>query len=98
MLVKPINIQCPLKIHKVDPTFMIMHFSVSISQFLAFPSVIAESGRCFVWGENQSGQLGIGTCENATTKPSCVKEIKKLGQTVKDIQFGGNFSIILTGL
>ena len=97
MHMKPINNLSSLIIHKTDLTFMIMHFSVSISQF-AFPSVIPESGRCFVWGENQSGQLGIGTCENATTKPSCVKEIKKLGQKVKDIQFGSNFSIILTGL
>lgn len=71
------------------------YYSVSIFQFV-FPAIV-ESGRCFVWGENQSGQLGIGTCENAITKPSCVKEIKKLGQKVKDIQFGGNFSILLTG-
>lgn len=56
-----------------------------------------ESGRLFVWGENPCGQLAIGTCENIVTKPSCVKVIKKLGQTVKDFQYGSNFSVLLTG-
>lgn len=56
-----------------------------------------ESGRLFVWGENPCGQLAIGTCENIVTKPSCVKVIKKLGHTVKDFQYGSNFSVLLTG-
>lgn len=58
---------------------------------------ISESGRLFVWGENQFGQLGIGTTETIT-RPSCVKEIKNLGFKVKDIAFGGGFCVILTGL
>ena len=57
-----------------------------------------ESGRLFVYGENPCGQLAIGSCENIITKPSCVKEIKKLGHTVKDFQYGANFSILLTGM
>jgi len=50
-----------------------------------------------VWGENPFGQLAIGTCENVVTKPSCVKNVKKLGHTVKDFQYGSNFSVLLTG-
>jgi len=50
-----------------------------------------------VWGENACGQLAIGTCENIVTKPSCVKEMKKMGYTVKDFQYGSNFSVLLTG-
>ncbi|CAO1368157.1 unnamed protein product [Diamesa serratosioi] len=59
-------------------------------------AVICESGRLFVYGENPCGQLAIGSCENIITKPSCVKEIKKLGQKVKDFQYGGVFSVLLT--
>ncbi|KAG5678496.1 hypothetical protein PVAND_008164 [Polypedilum vanderplanki] len=59
-------------------------------------AVICESGRLFVWGENPFGQLAIGLCENIVTKPSCVKVIKKLGHTVKDFQYGSNFSVLLT--
>ncbi|XP_070494775.1 rho GTPase-activating protein gacGG [Chironomus tepperi] len=59
-------------------------------------AVICESGRLFVWGENPCGQLAIGTCENVVTKPSCVKNVKKMGHTVKDFQYGSNFSVLLT--
>lgn len=55
-----------------------------------------ESGRLFVWGENQFGQLATGTTD-IVTKPSCVKVIKNLGYKVRTIAFGEAFSIILTG-
>lgn len=55
-----------------------------------------ESGRLFVWGENQYGQLSAGSKE-VITKPSCVKEIKNLGYKVRNIAFGEAFSVILTG-
>lgn len=55
-----------------------------------------ESGRLFVWGENQYGQLSAGSKE-VIAKPSCVKEIKNLGYKVRNIAFGEAFSVILTG-
>lgn len=55
-----------------------------------------ESGRLFVWGENQFGQLATGTTD-IVTKPSCVKVIKNLGYKVRTIAFGEAFSVILTG-
>lgn len=55
-----------------------------------------ESGRLFIWGENQFGQLSAGSKE-VITKPSCVKEIKNLGYKVRNIAFGECFSVILTG-
>lgn len=55
-----------------------------------------ESGRIFVWGENQFGQLSAGSKE-VIAKPSCIKEIKNLGYKVRNIAFGGAFSVILTG-
>lgn len=58
--------------------------------------VHAESGRLFVWGENQYGQLSAGSKE-VIAKPSCVKEIKNLGYKVRNIAFGEAFSVILTG-
>lgn len=74
------------------------HFPCLFSFIInAFCFVNTESGRLFVFGENPCGQLAIGSCENIVTKPSCVKEIKKLGHTVKDFQYGGNFSVLLTG-
>lgn len=57
---------------------------------------LSESGRLFVWGENHFGQLGIGSTD-IITKPSCVKAIKSLGHKVRNIAFGENFSVILTG-
>lgn len=57
---------------------------------------ITESGRLFVWGENQFGQLGTGAAE-IVTKPSCVKAIKSLGHKVRNIAFGEHFSVVLTG-
>lgn len=75
--------------------------SISLSLLLLmlqfFFFLYTESGRLFVYGENPCGQLAIGSSENIITKPSCVKEIKKLGQTVKDFQYGANFSVLLTG-
>ncbi|XP_039433370.1 uncharacterized protein LOC120415809 [Culex pipiens pallens] len=59
-------------------------------------AVICESGRLFVWGHNQHGQLGIGSTD-LCQKPSCVRTMKKLQQVVLDAKFGGNgFSLILT--
>lgn len=49
-----------------------------------------------MWGENQYGQLSAGSKE-VIAKPSCVKEIKNLGYKVRNIAFGGAFSVILTG-
>lgn len=56
-----------------------------------------ESGRVFVWGENQCGQLGIGAAD-IVTKPSCVKAIKALGERVRNVAFGEAFTVILTGI
>lgn len=64
--------------------------------FMDFICVHAESGRLFVWGENQYGQLSAGSKE-VIAKPSCVKEIKNLGYKVRNIAFGEAFSVILTG-
>lgn len=58
--------------------------------------LIPESGRVFVWGENQFGQLGIGSAE-IVTKPSCVKAIKTLGYRVRNVAYGKEFGVILTG-
>lgn len=55
-----------------------------------------ESGRLFVWGENQFAQISAGSKE-VISKPSCVKEIKNLGYKVRNIAFGEAFSVILTG-
>lgn len=55
-----------------------------------------ESGRLFVWGENQFSQIFAGSKE-VISKPSCVKEIKNLGYKVRNIAFGEAFSVILTG-
>lgn len=57
---------------------------------------VPESGRLFVWGENQFGQLGIGSAE-IVTKPSCVKAIKTLGYKVRNVAYGEAFGVILTG-
>lgn len=65
--------------------------------FYSFPLYYCiESGRLFVWGENQFGQLGIGSNE-IVTKPSCVKAIKALGYKVRNVAYGEAFGIILTG-
>ncbi|XP_055323034.1 uncharacterized protein LOC129578445 [Sitodiplosis mosellana] len=58
-------------------------------------AVICESGRLFIWGENQWNQLSAGSKE-VIAKPSCVKEIKNLGYKVRNIAFGQAFSVILT--
>ncbi|XP_031634510.1 uncharacterized protein LOC116347879 isoform X2 [Contarinia nasturtii] len=57
-------------------------------------AVICESGRLFVFGENQYGQLSAG--KEVIAKPSCVKEIKNLGYKVRTIAFSDTFSVILT--
>lgn len=57
---------------------------------------VIESGRLFVWGENQFAQISAGSKE-VISKPSCVKEIKNLGYKVRNIAFGEAFSVILTG-
>ncbi|XP_021699227.1 X-linked retinitis pigmentosa GTPase regulator [Aedes aegypti] len=59
-------------------------------------AVICESGRVFVWGQNQYSQLGLGSTE-LCQKPSCVRTLKRLKQRVRDIRFGGNgYGLILT--
>lgn len=64
--------------------------------FVFNSKISVESGRLFVWGENQYCQLSAGSKE-VITKPSCVKEIKNLGYKVRNIAFGEAFSVILTG-
>lgn len=59
-------------------------------------AAICKSGRCFVWGYNNTGQLGIGQICDVVTKPSCIKEIKQQLLKVVDIAFGDGFSVILT--
>lgn len=59
-------------------------------------AAICKSGRCFVWGYNQCGQLGIGQICDVVTKPSCIKEIKQQLLKVVDVAFGDGFSVILT--
>lgn len=83
--------------------FVVFTFLVHC-RFLFFPLHVIrqirawnlESGRLFIWGENQFGQLSAGSKE-VITKPSCVKEIKNLGYKVRNIAFGECFSVILTG-
>lgn len=59
-------------------------------------AAICKSGRCFVWGYNNTGQLGIGQICDVVTKPACIKEIKQQLLKVVDIAFGDGFSILLT--
>ncbi|KAL5290609.1 RPGR family protein [Megaselia abdita] len=63
-------------------------------------AVICESGRLFVWGENQYGQLGIGGNANnggeTVTRPTCVKTLKSVGLRVKNVAYGMGWSAILT--
>lgn len=80
-----------------------LSFSLLLTVCLTFFIVLhlngadgTESGRLFVWGENQFGQLATGTTD-IVTKPSCVKVIKNLGYKVRTIAFGEAFSVILTG-
>lgn len=69
----------------------------SYLSFLFF-FLFAESGRVFVWGQNQYSQLGLGSTE-LCQKPSCVRTLKRLKQRVRDIRFGGNgYGLILTGM
>ncbi|XP_065080732.1 uncharacterized protein LOC135703428 [Ochlerotatus camptorhynchus] len=58
--------------------------------------VICESGRLFVWGQNQFGQLGLASTE-VCEKPSCVRILKRLKQRVMDARFGAyGYGLILT--
>lgn len=84
----------PQQLHNIVRVYF--SFIIIINASILF-FLYTESGRLFVYGENPCGQLAIGSSENIITKPSCVKEIKKLGQTVKDFQYGANFSVLLTG-
>ncbi|XP_062708247.1 uncharacterized protein LOC109401004 isoform X1 [Aedes albopictus] len=59
-------------------------------------AVICESGRVFVWGQNQYSQLGLGSTD-LCQKPSCVRTLKRLKQRVRDVRFGGNgYGLFLT--
>lgn len=71
-------------------------FYIFICFSFVLKKISIESGRLFVWGENQYGQLSAGSKE-VITKPSCAKEINKLGHKVRNIAFGEAFSVILTG-
>ncbi|XP_050090184.1 X-linked retinitis pigmentosa GTPase regulator [Anopheles aquasalis] len=58
--------------------------------------VVCESGRLFVWGYSQHGQLGLGNTDTVH-KPSCVRTIKRLKEKVQSFCFGGNgFCVILS--
>lgn len=59
-------------------------------------AVICKSGRCFVWGTNEHGELGIGNSEDTVTKPTCIRDIKNLGHKIHRMVFGKGFSIITT--
>ncbi|XP_059615497.1 uncharacterized protein LOC132261024 [Phlebotomus argentipes] len=60
-------------------------------------AVICQSGRCFVWGANEFGELGVGQSkEIIITKPTCIKDIKNLGHKVVRMVFGKGFSVIAT--
>lgn len=81
------------------PPSLSFHLAVCLTFFIVLHLNGAdgtESGRLFVWGENQFGQLATGTTD-IVTKPSCVKVIKNLGYKVRTIAFGEAFSVILTG-
>ncbi|XP_055685981.1 uncharacterized protein LOC129791704 isoform X2 [Lutzomyia longipalpis] len=60
-------------------------------------AVICRSGRCFVWGTNEHGELGIGqTDRDIITKPTCIRDIKNLGYKITHMVFGKGFSVIAT--
>lgn len=60
-------------------------------------AVICQSGRCFVWGTNENGELGIGESdETIITKPTCIKDLKNLGYKITKMVFGKGFSVIVT--
>lgn len=58
--------------------------------------VISESGRLFVWGLNQYRQLGIGP-KDMITKPTVVRKLRDNGVKVKDVAFGYQFTVVLSG-
>ncbi|GAB0090473.1 hypothetical protein DMENIID0001_052080 [Sergentomyia squamirostris] len=60
-------------------------------------AVICASGRCFVWGTNEHGELGIGETEESTvTKPTCIRDLKNSGYKASQMVFGEGFSVIVT--
>uniref|UniRef100_A0A182JEH4 Uncharacterized protein n=1 Tax=Anopheles atroparvus TaxID=41427 RepID=A0A182JEH4_ANOAO len=57
---------------------------------------LLESGRLFVWGFSQHGQLGLGNTDTIH-KPSCVRSLKRQKERVQSFCFGGNgFCVVLT--
>lgn len=55
-----------------------------------------ESGRFFVWGHNQYGQLGAGTQREVITKPTVIRQFSDHGIIVKDVAFGFQFTVVLS--
>uniref|UniRef100_A0A336KEV9 CSON009577 protein n=1 Tax=Culicoides sonorensis TaxID=179676 RepID=A0A336KEV9_CULSO len=59
--------------------------------------VVCESGRLFVWGNNQYGQLGVmGPYKEVITKPTLIRLFKLNKLKVKDVAFGYQFTVVLT--
>ena len=54
----------------MSPSFRLQGIIISLRQ--TDSSVVVESGRLFVFGDNSYGQLGLGNSK-PQTKPSCVK-------------------------
>ena len=54
---------------------------------------LTSNGRCYAWGHNDFGQLGIGTVE-ATQTPLLIQALKNI--EVVDIGCGGFYNIALT--
>lgn len=66
--------------------------------YSTFLRLFTESGRLFVWGNNQYGQLGVmGPYKEIVTKPSLVRQFKYNKLKVKDVAFGYQFTVVLTG-
>ncbi|XP_063984044.1 X-linked retinitis pigmentosa GTPase regulator [Diachasmimorpha longicaudata] len=57
-------------------------------------AVVCQSGRLFVFGSNDWGQLGLGH-KNHVTKPSCVKSLKP--EKVTHVACGRAHTLICTG-
>ncbi|XP_055889765.1 X-linked retinitis pigmentosa GTPase regulator-like isoform X3 [Biomphalaria glabrata] len=57
-------------------------------------ALIAESGRVFMFGPNEWGQLGLGQENNGVNKPSCVKSLKH--EKAKQVACGRSHTLIST--
>lgn len=62
---------------------------------MKFPAVLLVSdGQLFVWGENSSGQLGLGKGEPSTLSPQPLKSL--CGIPLAQISTGGDHSFALS--